>query len=67
MNTVTTGVQWLTCYEAMNSEGSATEQKWYPRFQDLKISLRFRDFMISLRSHIDFKISYRFQDLNDIL
>ena len=45
-----------------NAEGSATEQKWCPGFQDLKISLGSQDFYGNSRFHKDFKISQRFQD-----
>ena len=45
---------------AVKYEGSATEQKWHPRFQDLKISLRSQNSSGVSRFHIDFKISLRF-------
>ena len=53
-------------YTAINTraEGSATKQKWHPRFQDLKISLRSQDFSGISKSHIDFKISLRFQRIS---
>ena len=40
--------------------------KWCPRFQNLKISLRSQDFYGISIFHRDFKISYGFQDLNEI-
>ena len=47
----------------MNSEVSATEQNGV---QDFKISLRSQDFYGISIFHGDFKISYGFQDLNEI-
>ena len=47
----------------VQNEESATEQKWCPGSQDLRISW---DLRISIGFHRDFKISQRSQDFTEI-
>ena len=54
----------LLCSEKVMQFANGT--KWCPKFQDLKISLRSRDFYGISIFHRDFKMSYRFQDFNEI-
>ena len=54
-------------YFSINAmRGVSNRAKWCPRFQDLKISLRSQDFYGISIFHRDFKISYGFQDFNEI-